>query len=74
MDLQTIGDRVADRHYTLPEEFVRDVLLMLNNCRQFNGPGHFHEQADNLQVFMPLLLSARRSSPMCVFFLFIFYF
>ena len=43
-------DKIASELYSSPAEFVDDVLLMLNNCRLYNGPdSEYTETADELE-------------------------
>ncbi|KAL7746639.1 hypothetical protein RI367_008039 [Sorochytrium milnesiophthora] len=39
MDLSTIEQKINRKQYTLMQDFVADVKLMLNNCFIFNRPG-----------------------------------
>ena len=50
MDLSTIRALLDDKTYLAPEEYARDVLLMLENCRHFNKAGQFAELADKTEV------------------------
>lgn len=39
MDLQTIRGKVEQREYRSVGEFVRDLRLIIENCKKFNAPG-----------------------------------
>lgn len=39
MDLKTMGNKLDKHMYHTMEQFARDMILIFNNCRQFNPPG-----------------------------------
>jgi hypothetical protein len=41
---------LEDQSYLTPEEYARDIFLMLENCRYFNKQGEFVEMADRTEV------------------------
>jgi len=50
MDLGTMSKKLEKHQYSTMESFARDVVLIFNNCRQFNPPGTFPVlQADVLE-------------------------
>ena len=57
MDLKQIGFRIRDKSYGSMDEFNRDVMLMLDNCRRFNAKGTaYSDAADELErVYRRLL-------------------
>ncbi|KAJ2513279.1 hypothetical protein GGH20_005158, partial [Coemansia sp. RSA 1937] len=51
MDLGTIRKRLDRSHYTSPDQFRDDVMLVLDNCFLFNPPDTFvHAQGRALQL------------------------
>ena len=50
MEMDTIDDKIDKGIYASPTQFIDDVLLMLNNCRLYNGPdSEYTETADELE-------------------------
>ena len=39
MDLKTIAIRIQQNAYTSLNEMYQDLMLMVNNAKQFNEPG-----------------------------------
>lgn len=39
MDLGTMNRKLDKKQYSTMEQFARDMLLVFDNCRQFNPPG-----------------------------------
>ncbi len=55
LDMQTIGENLEDELYDTFGDFCRDVYLMFENCRQYNGPGYFSDVSQSVEVFPPLV-------------------
>lgn len=50
MEMDTIDEKIEKGIYASPTQFIDDVLLMLNNCRLYNGPdSEYTETADELE-------------------------
>lgn len=53
MDLSTMETKLEQDAYPLPEDFIRDVLLICNNCRKYNSETTpYHKAASKLEKEM----------------------
>ncbi|KAF4550793.1 Histone acetyltransferase GCN5-like protein [Elsinoe fawcettii] len=50
MDLSTMEQKLEQDQYETPEDFIRDSLLICNNCRRYNGETTpYHKAANKLE-------------------------
>ena len=53
MDLSTMETKLEQDQYETPEDFVRDALLVYNNCRRYNSETTpYHKAATKLEKEM----------------------
>ncbi|KAJ2280523.1 hypothetical protein GGH14_002329 [Coemansia sp. RSA 370] len=65
MDLGTIRKRLDRSHYTSPDQFRDDVMLVLDNCFLFNPPDTFvHAQGRALQLVFERVWAQQMHGPM----------
>ena len=56
MEMDTIEEKIENTSYASPVGFVDDILLMLNNCRLYNGPDNeYTETADELEEMFKVI-------------------
>ncbi|XP_052759562.1 transcription initiation factor TFIID subunit 1 isoform X2 [Galleria mellonella] len=49
IDMETMGKRIQAHKYHSREEFLRDIQLLVDNCRAYNGPNsQFTRQAEEI--------------------------
>ncbi len=48
--MRTIAENLDDHVHAGPGDFALEVLRMFQNCRRYNGPGHFTDVANAVEV------------------------
>lgn len=52
MDFSTIGDKLKAHVYLKIQDFIKDVELCFQNCKDYNGEGHpLSETANKLKDY-----------------------